>query len=430
MFTNQNKKLEKNENHPSRRKINREYLLGKSLLFIGAFDEVSRLITIFQKAFKKFESSYDIAYITKNLAQYDVIFCLEDTDSLEYLKAVRALDQDIPYLILSNKQFRSSATMYIEDKLSHYIQSGLENVDIMFILQHQLQNYDVRRKNKDLLDKNKVYLEMLDKFVIVSRTDLEGKITYVNDIFCEVNKFSREELIGQAHSITKDPSTSPAVFKDLWDTITRDEIWEGTLSNKDKEGELYIAKMVIFPFCEGSVKVGYMAIRYVVTAEINQNKQLKSYILKTIVNLKKELTEENVKHKLELEDKMKKIHYLEILADRNSLDEEKAFQKKIASQASQIESYDEKLKYNEALHQRRIAEYLKEKREHDSIVSENKAHIVKLENQAETLQTKISDLENLVALKKEIITNLQKEIAIQKDLVEHRESQIEKLQAK
>ena len=110
------------------------------------------------------------------------------------------------------------------------------------------------------------YKMVLDESSIVSKTDVAGLITYVNDAFCEVSGFSREELIGQKHSIVRHPDNPPELFDDLWRTISGGEVWKGTFKNLAKNGSPYYVKSVIAPVFddEGRV-VEYIAARVDVT---------------------------------------------------------------------------------------------------------------------------------------------------------------------
>jgi len=75
--------------------------------------------------------------------------------------------------------------------------------------------------------------------VIISRTDLNGVITYVNDTFAKISGYSAEELIGKPHNILRHPDMPKSVFKDLWETIKREENWSGYVKNMRKDRGYY-----------------------------------------------------------------------------------------------------------------------------------------------------------------------------------------------
>jgi two-component system sensor histidine kinase/response regulator len=81
--------------------------------------------------------------------------------------------------------------------------------------------------------------QLLDSHVIISETDLEGKIIFVNDKFCEISGYSEGELIGKTHSLLKSGRHSPEFYKDLWKTISIGETWSGEICNRKKSGEFY-----------------------------------------------------------------------------------------------------------------------------------------------------------------------------------------------
>lgn len=75
--------------------------------------------------------------------------------------------------------------------------------------------------------------------LIISRTDLTGVLTYVNEIFAMISGYGSDELIGKPHNIVRHPDMPKSVFKDLWETLQRGESWQGVVKNKRKDDGYY-----------------------------------------------------------------------------------------------------------------------------------------------------------------------------------------------
>jgi len=104
--------------------------------------------------------------------------------------------------------------------------------------------------------------------LILSRTDLKGRITYVNDTFAHVCGYRADELIGKPHNIIRHPDMPRSIFKQMWDTIASGKEWEGIVKNLRKDGGYYWVKARVSPLFEDNKLIGYKSSRvYVSPAE-------------------------------------------------------------------------------------------------------------------------------------------------------------------
>jgi PAS domain S-box-containing protein len=142
------------------------------------------------------------------------------------------------------------------DALSHFIkQTSLE-----------------LRHNVKLMNQ---YKNVVDASALVSKTDRDGFITYVNENFCRVSQYTPQELIGRNHNIVRDPHVSSFIFKKMWQTIHSGKVWKGTFSNRAKDGSIYYVDATIMPIFDDNGDIEeYIAIRQDITKQKQANKRV------------------------------------------------------------------------------------------------------------------------------------------------------------
>lgn len=118
----------------------------------------------------------------------------------------------------------------------------------------------------DLIEQLQNHKYAIDQSSIVAATDLNGIITYVNDNFCKVSGYSREELIGADHSIVNSKYHPASFFREMWNTIKEGKVWQGDIRNRNKQGSYYWVSTTIVPFKgqDGNI-FEFLSIRHEIT---------------------------------------------------------------------------------------------------------------------------------------------------------------------
>lgn len=123
----------------------------------------------------------------------------------------------------------------------------------------------LRRADKALRDLS-AYQSALDQHAIVAITDPRGVIEFVNDRFCQISGYGREELVGSTHAMLNSRSHPKAFFVDMWRTISRGDIWHGEICNRSKSGATYWVDTTIVPMLDDEGRpMRFVSVRYDIT---------------------------------------------------------------------------------------------------------------------------------------------------------------------
>lgn len=148
----------------------------------------------------------------------------------------------------------------------------------------------VREQTDELVDNVTTldeYKKALDNSALVSRSDLEGVIIDVNEMLCDSSGYRREELIGQPHSIFRDPAMSKEHFRVMWETILDKRVWHGVIRNRNKNGTFTYFDLTVTPILDstGAIKE-FVAVRHDVSELVDKRKEIRAlYTIDTLTAL-------------------------------------------------------------------------------------------------------------------------------------------------
>lgn len=225
-------------------------------------------------------------YFKKNKKYYDIVITdinMPNLDGIEMSKEILAKNKD---------QFIIVITAYNDsDRLQKIIDLGIRSfvhkpgdmdkiIAEIYKAASIIKDRKLKIKYIDSIAKLNKELDSLvegyDSYVIASRTDLKGIITYASKAFADISGYSKDELIGRSHNIVRHPDMPKELFEDLWNTIKQEKTWHGEIKNKRKDGSWYWVNAKISPLYDSDgILIGYSGIREKITAkkeleELNQ----------------------------------------------------------------------------------------------------------------------------------------------------------------
>jgi PAS domain S-box-containing protein len=147
---------------------------------------------------------------------------------------------------------------------------------IYYLLNNRLVTF-----NRQLFDELKQQVDNLDIAALVSETDLDGYITYVNSKFCDVSGYTKKELIGKTHQIINSKYHSSEFWREMWSTILSGNVWKGEVRNRTKQGDYYWVESTVFPKLDKNGNmIGFVSIRLDITEQKQTKEQLKHAVKK------------------------------------------------------------------------------------------------------------------------------------------------------
>ena len=197
-------------------------------------------------------------------------------NGLEMIEKIREMDENIPILILSAHNESNYFIESIRLGVDGYLLKPIDMLQFQTTLFKVVSKQEIisEAKKNDLFLKQ--YREITDKSSIITIIDTNNIITYVNDAFCEVSQYSKDELIGKNYYSTLKYQQSDEIEQEIWNTIKiKKEIWQGVLKYVSRYGNTYYFKKTIKPILDIDDNIiEYIALRDDVTEIMNPKKQL------------------------------------------------------------------------------------------------------------------------------------------------------------
>ena len=201
---------------------------------------------------------------------------MPNMNGIEMCEKIREIDNDIPLIVLSAHNEDTYFMQSIQIGINGYILKPIDIEQLTNLINRVVQNQKYAKEAKENFFLLEEYKEAVDQSSIVSKTNQKGIITHVNDAFCEISGYTREELIGKNHNIVRHPDNPKSIFEDMWHTIRdKKQIWKGVVRNRTKNGKSYYVNSLVMPVLDlnGNV-LEYISLRHDITEIMHPLKQL------------------------------------------------------------------------------------------------------------------------------------------------------------
>ena len=199
---------------------------------------------------------------------------MPEMDGLEMSREILKIAPQTPIVISSAFNDNTYLLEAIDIGINEYLIKPFHLDKLFTKLDKIAQGIEIKNHLKETEYLLEQYKQAVDHTTIVSKTDLHGIITYVNEPFIKLSGYTQEELIGQPHTIMRHQDTPSEIFADMWATILNKKIWYGIIHNRAKDGTKNTLKSTITPIINHSGEiVEYLAIREDIT-ELNHAKEV------------------------------------------------------------------------------------------------------------------------------------------------------------
>ena len=203
------------------------------------------------------------------------------------IKLIKQINSTIPIVIITAFNDTDYLFEAIKLNVTNYLTKPLNLFALSEVLANIAKNINLENENKEIYNSLKQYKDIVDERSIISKTDINGIITYINEPFEKISGYKKEELLGKPHSIITHPAINKNIFKKMWKKINIEKkSWQGRLKNITKQGNEYFVDIIIKPILDldGNI-IEYISLSNDITDLETTKEYFKAQTQKSAFNL-------------------------------------------------------------------------------------------------------------------------------------------------
>ncbi len=269
--------------------IDKNLLKRLTLLYVEDDDTIrSELTDLLGNFFKKVFSSKDgkegLRTFLENEDEINIILTdinMPVFNGIEMIRKIRGVNEKVPIIFAtaySDNEFLAEA---IKLKVREYIVKPIDIRNLLSLMNEIASNLYQEFLLKQQQDELTKYKEILDSNNIVIKTDVHLNITYVNELFCQISGFQKDELIGKELKSLKFPDVASEVYTNLYAKVLNHKPWQGKLKNLKKDGTFYNTDAYVIPTLDETGEMnGAISIQKDITEELNKKREIQLALMK------------------------------------------------------------------------------------------------------------------------------------------------------
>jgi len=178
------------------------------------------------------------------------------------------------YEVTHRLRFEDGSIKYVKESCDNYYDKDGKAIKSLGTIQDITKEKETKLKLEKTLSYFKSHKIAMNESSIVTRADLRGNITYVNDNFCFISGYTKDEVIGRPHNFLRHPDTPKEIFVEMWKTIRSKKVWHGKIQNRGKKEDYWVDITIVPILDESNNIVEYIGVRHNITSIIKHQDNL------------------------------------------------------------------------------------------------------------------------------------------------------------